>query len=65
MEGCCIAEGKVKIEPEYSRTTWPGVVVVIEMSLGIVAGGSLLGMVWFARWKGRLELYDIVWVDLG
>ena len=55
-----IAERRVEIEVEYSRTAWLGVVNGVPL-----VGGSLLGMAWFDVWKGRSALRGIVRMDFG
>ena len=58
MERGYMVERRVGIELECSGIVWSG--VVIWVLLDIVVGGSLLGMAWFAGWKGRLVLHGIV-----
>ena len=41
------------------------VTVAIELPLGDDVKSSLVGIVWFAGWKDRLELRSTVWTNLG
>ena len=63
MEEGYMVERRVGIGVECSRIAWSG--VVIGMPLGIVVGGSLLGMARFEVWKDRLVLRGIVRMDFG
>ena len=63
MERGYMVERRVGTKVECGRTIRSR--VVIGVPLGIVVGGSLLGMARCDVWRGRLVLRGIVRMDLG
>ena len=54
MEGCCVVEGRMRAELDYSMTGRPEVMTVaIGLPLDNDMKGSLLGMVQLAGQEGR------------